>query len=105
MAPTEVVPEGATRTSVSKERKRDRQQNARIRELKAAAVKAEEAIAQNEGRIAEIEAQMADPTTYADQAKLMELTQRYQAEQQAQESLYDRLEQAELAYQEATDEA
>ena len=105
VAPTEIVPEGATRTSVSKERKRDRQQNARIRELKAAVVKAEEAIAQNEGRIAEIEALMADPTTYADQAKLMELTQRYQAEQQVQETLYDTLEQAELAYQEAMDNA
>ena len=105
VAPTETVPEGATRTSVSKERKRDRQQNARIRELKAAVGKAEEAIAQNEARIAEIEAQMADPATYADQGKLLELTQRYQAEQQAQEPLYDTLEQAELAYQEATDEA
>ena len=99
--PAETAAEGATKTSVLKERKRDRQQSARLRELKAAVTRAEEAIADNERRIAELEAAMADPATYADQARLMELTRQYQEEEARQEGLYDALEQAESAYEEA----
>ena len=55
--------EGATKTSILRERKRDRQQNARLRELKAAVTKAEEAILANERRIGELESEMADPAT------------------------------------------
>ena len=99
--PAETAAEGATKTSVLKERKRDRQQSARLRELKAAVTRAEEAIADNERRIAELEAAMADPATYADQARLMELTRQYQEEEARQEGLYDALEQAESEYEEA----
>ena len=103
--PAEAAPEGATRTSVVKERKRDRQTSARLRELKAAVARAEAAIGDNERRIAELEARLAEPETYADQALLLSLTQEYQQEQSRQEALYDALEQAEAAWREAEDEA
>ncbi|HNW86396.1 MAG TPA: ABC-F family ATP-binding cassette domain-containing protein [Candidatus Limiplasma sp.] len=103
--PAETAAEGATKTSILKERKRDRQQSARLRELKSAVAKAEEAIAANEQRIGELEARLADPATYADQARMLELTEQYRMEQQNQETLYDALEQAETAYDEAAEEA
>ena len=102
--PVEPAGDGVTRTSIAKERKRDRQQGARLRELKAAVGKAEEAIADNERRIAELEAALSDQATYGDPAKALAVTQEYQAEQRRQESLYDALEQAEAAYQAAQNE-
>lgn len=102
--PSEVVVEGATKTSILKERKRDRQQSARLRELKSTVTKAEEAITANERRIGELEALMADPATYADQSRLMALTLEYQQEQDKQEALYDALEQAEAAYEDAAED-
>ncbi|NLI23027.1 MAG: ABC-F type ribosomal protection protein [Clostridiales bacterium] len=102
--PAEAAEEGATKTSLTRERKRERQQSARLRELKAAVAAAEQAIAENERRIAELETRMADPQTYADQALLLELTQAYHDEQQRQEALYDALETAEAAYGEAAAE-
>lgn len=48
---------------------------------------------------------MADPDTYADPAKTLTLTQQYQQEQAAQEALYDALEQAEAAYEDAAQDA
>lgn len=101
--PAETMPEGATKTAVIKERKRDRQQSARLRELKAAVTRAEERISQNERRISELEAQMADPGTYADPNALLTLTEEYRREQDRQEALYDALEAAEAAYREALD--
>ena len=102
--PAEAIPEGATRTAVVKERKRDRQQSARVRELKAAVVKAEAAISDNERRIAALEAEMADPETYADQARLPALTEEYRDEVAKQESLYNDLEAAEAALDAAQEE-
>ena len=103
--PPDNAPEGATKTALVRERKRDRQQSARLRELKAAVAKAEAAIAGNEQRIAALEARLAEPATYADQALLLSLTQEYQQQQQQQEALYDALEQAEAEYAKADEEA
>ncbi len=97
-APPPELPEGATRTSIARERKRDRQQSARLRELKAAVAKAEEAIAASERRVSELEGQLADPAVYGDQPRLVELTRAYQREQDGQEALYDALDRAEQAY-------
>jgi ATP-binding cassette subfamily F protein 3 len=102
--PVETAEPGITRTSQMKDRKRERQQGARLRELKAAVAKAEEAISLNEKRIAELETQLADPATYADAARMLELNQAYRDEQARQEGLYDDLEQAESAYSEAEEE-
>lgn len=92
---------GPTRTAVARERKRDRQQSARIRELKAQVKKAEEAIEQNEQRLAELEALLADPDTYAQPDRARELGEAYRAEQDKTAALYDALEAAEKAVQEA----
>ncbi|MEG0049712.1 MAG: ABC-F family ATP-binding cassette domain-containing protein [Clostridia bacterium] len=94
-APQEMLGQEVTKTAQVKERKRDRQQSARLRELKAAVKQAEEAIAQNERRIAEIEALLSDPTTYADTEKTREVTEQYKQEQNKTEALYDALENAE----------
>jgi ATP-binding cassette subfamily F protein 3 len=99
--PPENAPEGATKTALVRERKRDRQQSARLRELKAAVTRAEEAITRNEARIRELETQLADPATYADSALMLSLTQAYQQEQAQQETLYDALESAETVWREA----
>ena len=105
MPPQEVAGEGVTRTALVKERKRDRQQGARVRECRAVVAKAEAAIGDNERRIAELEALLAEPETYADQARMLALTEDYRLEQEKQEALYDALEQAEAAYQQALGDA
>ena len=100
--PAYAADDGPTRTAVARERKRDRQQSARLREMKAQVKKAEEAIEQNEKRLAELEAQLADPATYADADKARELSDLYRAEQDKTAALYDALEAAEEAAQGAT---
>ena len=97
VAPVQLgVPE-QTKTEQIKEKKKDRKFNAMLRELKAQVKKAEEAIEQNEQRIAELEAKLADPATYADQALMRQLTEEYAAEQEKTAGLYDALEEAEMA--------
>ena len=91
----------ATRTAIARERKRDRQQSARIRELRAQVKKAEEAIEANERRLAELEAQLADPATYADAEAARLLGESYRAEQERTDGLYEALEAAEAAAQAA----
>lgn len=93
-----------TKTAMVRERKRDRQQSAHIRELKAQVKKAEEAILANEQRIAELEAQLADPATYADADKARKLGDLYRAEQAQTDELYEALEAAELAVEAAENE-
>jgi ATP-binding cassette subfamily F protein 3 len=93
--PVETGDAAPTRTSLARERRRDRQQGARLRELQAAVRRAEEAIADNEKRIAELETRLSDPQTYADPALMLSLTQSYREQQDRQEALYDALEQAE----------
>jgi len=96
---------GATKTSLARERRRGRQQGAHLRELKAAVTKAEEAIEAGEKRLAELEGLLADPETYADTEKTVELTQAYKRRQEEQEALYDALERAEAACRQAEEEA
>lgn len=95
--------EGAevTKTALVRERKRDRQQSARIRELRAQVKKAEEAIEANEKRLAELEERMSDPATYEDAEEARRLGDEYRAEQEKSEALYEALEAAEAAADEA----
>ncbi|MBQ7825313.1 MAG: hypothetical protein IJ337_03040, partial [Clostridia bacterium] len=79
-------------------------QSARIRELKAAVKKAEEAIEANEARIAELESVLADPDTYADPARAQKIGEEYRAEQDKTDALYEALELAEMAVEEAENE-
>lgn len=101
--PAESMADGVTKTAQSKERKRDRQQSARIRELRALVKKAEEAIEENERRISELEEELALPETYADADRMRAATEAYRAEQERTAGLYDELEAAENAAIEAED--
>ena len=89
--PAESMADGVTKTAQSKERKRDRQQSARIRELRALVKKAEEAIEENERRISELEEELAAPETYADADRMRAATEAYRAEQERTAGLYDEL--------------
>ncbi len=98
--PAELEP-GVTKTQQIREKKRDRQLSARIRELKAEAAKAEEAILESEERISQLEALLSSPETYDDPARMRELNEQYQHEKQRQAELYDALEAAEARVLEA----
>ncbi|MBE5802070.1 MAG: ATP-binding cassette domain-containing protein [Clostridiales bacterium] len=99
--PVQPAGQEMTKTEQIKEKKRDRKYSAMLRELKAQVKKAEEAIELNEQRIAELEARLADPETYADQALMRSLTEEYAKEQEKTAGLYDALEAAEMAVLEA----
>ena len=102
--PMQAAGDGVTRTAILRERKRDRKQAAYIRELKALVKKAEEAIEANEQRLAELEAMLADPATYEDPARAQQIGEDYRAEQDKTDELYEALEAAEMAVEEAENE-
>ncbi len=93
--PQELLHPEMTKTAQIRERKRDRQQSARARELKAQVEKAENAILQSDGRVAELEALLSDPETYESTDRMREVTEAYQREKDGQAALYDALEAAE----------
>ena len=101
--PVSSLEDEPTRTAQTREKKKTRQQNALLRELKAAVDKAEAAIEQNERKMARLEAELARPETYNDLEAMRRLTESYQAEQDKTESLYEALEAAETALSEASE--
>ena len=101
--PVSSLEDEPTRTAQTREKKKTRQQNALLRELKAAVDKAEAAIEQNEREMARLEAELARPETYNDLEAMRRLTESYQAEQDKTEALYEALEAAESALSEASE--
>ena len=101
--PVSSLEDEPTRTAQIREKKKNRQQNALLRELKAAVEKAEAAIEQNEREMARLEAELARPETYHDLEAMRRLTKSYQAEQDKTEALYEALEAAEAALSEASE--
>lgn len=101
--PVSSLEDEPTRTAQTREKKKTRQQNALLQELKAAVDKAEAAIEQNEREMARLEAELARPETYNDLEAMRRLTESYQAEQDKTESLYEALEAAETALSEASE--
>lgn len=101
--PVSSLEDEPTRTAQTREKKKTRQQNALLRELKAVVDKAEAAIEQNEREMARLEAELARPETYNDLEAMRRLTESYQAEQDKTESLYEALEAAETALSEASE--
>lgn len=101
--PVSSLEDEPTRTAQTREKKKTHQQNALLRELKAAVDKAEAAIEQNEREMARLEAELARPETYNDLEAMRRLTESYQAEQDKTESLYEALEAAETALSEASE--
>ena len=55
-------------------------------------------------RVAELEAQLADPATYNDPAQAQKIGEAYRAEQDKTDALYEALEAAEMAVEEAENE-
>jgi len=99
--PQEKADEGPSKTSQAKDRKKERRRGAFLRQLKAAAAEAEDAILKTERHMADLEAEMADPAVCADQQKLIELSLQYQKAQEQLPALYANLEKAEADYIEA----
>ncbi len=79
---------GMTRTAMEKEKRKSREEEKRIKEQKLALQNAEKAIAAAEEEAAEIEAQLADPATYADPDKATALAKAYQAKKDEIDRLY-----------------
>ncbi len=79
---------GMTRTAMEKEKRKSREEEKRIKERKLALQNAEKAIAAAEDEAAEIEAQLADPATYADPEKAAALAKAYQAKKDEIDRLY-----------------
>ncbi len=88
----ELPPDGSapqqTRTALEKEKKKTREEAARQKERQQALAAAEAAVAKAEQEAAELEAALADPATYADNARAQALSRAYQQKQKEVEALY-----------------
>ena len=88
---------GKTKTELEKERRREKLSRQALRQLKIRAQEAEKAVGVKEAEIAELEAQMADPSLYSDAQKSADVQRAYQKAQQALQTLYEQWEAAEAA--------
>ena len=85
---------GQTKTQIDREKKRVRLAAAQKKALQDRLKQAEQAIADTEGEIARLEAQMADPETYKDSDKAQEIARRHRQLSDSMEALYAEWEQA-----------
>ena len=88
---------GKTKTELEKEKRREKLSRQALRQLKICAQEAEKAVGVKEAEIAELEAQMADPSLYSDAQKSADVQRAYQKAQQALQTLYEQWEAAEAA--------
>lgn len=88
---------GKTKTELEKEKRREKLSRQALRQLKIRAQEAEKAVGIKETEIAELEAQMADPSLYSDAQKSADVQRAYQKAQQALQTLYEQWEAAEAA--------
>ena len=88
---------GKTKTELEKEKRREKLSRQALRQLKIRAQEAEKAVGVKEAQIAELEAQMADPSLYSDAQKSADVQHAYQKAQQALQTLYEQWEAAEAA--------
>ena len=88
---------GKTKTELEKEKRREKLSRQALRQLKIRAQEAEKAVGVKEEEIAELEAQMADPSLYSDAQKSADVQRAYQKAQQALQTLYEQWEAAEAA--------
>ncbi len=91
------VEAGKTKTELEKEKRREKLSRQALRQLKIRAQEAEKAVGVKEAEIAELEAQMADPSLYSDAQKSADVQRAYQNAQQALQTLYEQWEAAEAA--------
>ena len=88
---------GKTKTELEKEKRREKLSRQALRQLKIRAQEAEKAVGVKEAEIAELEAQMANPSLYSDAQKSADVQRAYQKAQQALQTLYEQWEAAEAA--------
>ena len=88
---------GKTKTELEKEKRREKLSRQALRQLKIRAQEAEKAVGVKEAEIAELEAQMADPSLYSDAQKSADVQRAYQKAQQALQTLYEQWKAAEAA--------
>ena len=88
---------GKTKTELEKEKRREKLSRQALRQLKIRAQEAEKAVGVKEAEIAELEAQMADPSLYSDAQKSADVQRAYQEAQQELQTLYEQWEAAEAA--------
>ena len=79
---------GKTRTQLDKEKRRERLKQESAKTLKLKLKQAEQAIADAEERIAQLEARMADPETYTSPDAAQKLAQEHRDAQEALDALY-----------------
>ena len=79
---------GKTRTQLDKEKRRERLKQESAKTLKMKLKQAEQAIADTEERIAQLEARMADPETYKSPDAAQKLAQEHRDAQEALDALY-----------------
>lgn len=79
---------GKTRTQLDKEKRRERLKQESAKTLKLKLKQAEQAIADAEERIAQLEARMADPETYKSPNAAQKLAQEHRDAQEALDALY-----------------
>ena len=79
---------GKTRTQLDKEKRRERLKQESARTLKLKLKQAEQAIADAEEQIAQLEARMADPETYKSPDAAQKLAQEHRDAQEALDALY-----------------
>ena len=85
-----------TRTAQEKEKRRSREEERRIKERKLALKAAEDAVTKAEEQAAALEAQLADPDTYADAEKAARLAKEYQQKKEEIDLLYQKWETLEM---------
>ena len=85
-----------TRTAQEKEKRRSREEERRIKERKLALKAAEDAVTKAEEQAAALEAQLADPDTYADAEKAARLAKEYQQKKEEIDLLYQKWEALEM---------
>ena len=78
-----------TRTQMDREKKRSREEQRKLNELKALQEKAEKDVMQAEKDAAEMEEQLQDPSIWQDPQKAQELSKAYQAKKAEIEHLYE----------------
>ena len=88
---------GKTKTELEKEKRREKMNKQALRQLKVRAQEAEKAVGLKEEEIANYEAQMSDPSLYADAQKAAEVNKAYQLAQEELLLLYEQWEEAEAA--------
>jgi len=78
-----------TRTALEKEKRKNREEEKRLRELREQLKATEQAITQAEEEAGKLEKQLADPETWKDPEAAAELTRRYNALREETERLYE----------------